>query len=182
MSTASADNATQNPAAPQAAPAATPKAIVKIEGQDVPLAERIASDDTLLKKALRRYYHSITNSTITRKREGGVLIVTVVKRADFKGRGAQRRRTPSRALPPQERVIEALRLAPEHTNAALHLMRELQDGLSRGAITHADIARRDPEIEKATAAGERDIEATRNALRRIRECRPVATAETPDGF
>jgi hypothetical protein len=177
---ATTDSTTQTatPAGPAVAPG---KAIVKIEGQEVPLAERIASDDTLLKKALRRYYTSINNANITRKREGGVLIVTVVKRADFKGRG-ERRRSPSRSLAPYERVLEALRLADEHTNPALLLARDLQTRLARGRISHASIARMDEQIERVMGLGSKEVESTRNTIRRIRECRPAATAATPEGF
>ena len=156
------------------------KAVVKIEGQDVPLAERIAADDNLLKKALRRFYHSITNATITRKREGGVLIVTVVKRADYKGRGTPR--GAARARTPQERVLDAIKRAREHTNPALQLARDLQLQLARGRTTHTALARRDAEIEAAIDAGAKEVESTRAALRRIKECRPVATADTPEGF
>lgn len=173
-------NTTEATAPPPQADASAGKAVVKIEGQDVPLPERIAADDTLLKKALRRYYHSISNATITRKREGGVLIVTVVKRADYKGLGGAARA--ARGLTPQERVVEAIKRAREHTNPALVLARDLQLKLARGRTTHTALARRDAEIEAAIEAGAKEVESTRAALRRIKECRPVATAETPDGF
>jgi hypothetical protein len=178
MSTATTSET--QPAPPPPAETSTGKAIVKIEGQDVPIAERIAADDTLLKKALRRYYHSINNSTITRKREGGTLIVTVVKRSDYKGLRRQPRR--SRSLAPQQRVIEAIKRAPEHTNPGLVLARELQFLLARGRTTHTALSRRHKEIDAAVEAGAKEVEATRTALRRIKECRPAATAETPEGF
>jgi hypothetical protein len=178
---ATTNNTTEQTAAGSPSPAGEQaKAIVKIEGQDVPLAERIAADDNLLKKALRRFYHSITNATITRKREGGVLIVTVVKRADYKGRGTPR--GAARARTPQERVLDAIRRAREHTNPALVLARDLQLQLARGRTTHTALARRDAEIEAAIDAGAKEVESTRAALRRIKECRPVATADTPEGF
>src|SRR5947209_17475236 len=137
MSTTTTNTTEQTAAAPPAGEQA--KAIVKIEGQDVPLAERIAADDNLLKKALRRFYHSITNATITRKREGGVLIVTVVKRADYKGCGTPRRA--ARARTTQERVLDAIKRTREHTNPALVLARVLQLRLARGMTTHTELAR-----------------------------------------
>lgn len=170
----------QTAAAPPTQSGEQAKAVVKIEGQDVPIAERIAADDNLLKKALRRFYHSITNATITRKREGGRLIVTVVKRADYKGRGTPR--GAARARTPQERVLDAIKSAREHTNPALQLARDLQLLLARGRTTHTALARRDAEIEAAIDAGAKEVESTRAALRRIKECRPVATADTPEGF
>lgn len=179
MSATTTSTADQSAAAPPPA-GEQAKAIVKIEGQDVPIAERIAADDNLLKKALRRFYHSITNATITRKREGGVLIVTVVKRADYKGRGTPR--GAARARTPQERVLDAIKRAREHTNPALVLARDLQFRLARGRTTHTALARRDAEIEAAIDAGAKEVESTRAALRRIKECRPVATADTPEAF
>lgn len=180
MSTTTSNTTEQTATAPPPQAGEQAKAIVKIEGQDVPIAERIAADDNLLKKALRRFYHSITNATITRKREGGVLIVTVVKRADYKGRGTQR--GAARARTQQERVLDAIRRAREHTNPALVLARVLQLQLARGRTTHTALARRDAEIEAAIDAGAKEVESTRAALRRIKECRPVATADTPEGF
>ena len=181
MSTTTSNTTEQTAAAPPPQAGEQAKAIVKIEGQDVPLAERIAADDNLLKKALRRFYHSITNATITRKREGGVLIVTVVKRADYKGRTTPRGAA-ARARTPQERVLDAIRRAREHTNPALVLARDLQLRLARGRTTHTALARRDAGIEAAIEAGAKEVESTRAALRRIKECRPVATADTPEGF
>jgi hypothetical protein len=180
MSTTTTHTTEQAAAAPPTQAGEQAKAIVKIEGQDVPIAERIAADDNLLKKALRRFYHSITNATITRKREGGVLIVTVVKRADYKGRGTPR--GAARARTPEERVLDAIKRAREHTNPALVLARDLQLQLARGRTTHTALARRDAEIEAAIDAGAKEVESTRAALRRIKECRPVATADTPEGF
>ena len=180
MSTTTSNTTEQTAAAPPPQAGEQAKAIVKIEGQDVPIAERIAADDNLLKKALRRFYHSITNATITRKREGGVLVVTVVKRADYKGRGTPR--GAARARTPQERVLDAIKRAREHTNPALVLARDLQLRLARGRTTHTALSRRDAEIEAAIDAGAKEVESTRAALRRIKECRPVATADTPEGF
>ncbi len=49
-------------------------AIIKIEGQEIPLDAAIAADDNLLKTALSPYYPSIKNAQITRETRNGVAI------------------------------------------------------------------------------------------------------------
>ncbi len=75
-------NETQNEAA-DAVPAST--AIIKIEGQELPLDVKIAADDNLLRAALSPYYPSIKNAQISRETRSQQLIVSVVKKAEHKG-------------------------------------------------------------------------------------------------
>ncbi len=179
MSTVIEPNAPQ-PGAQAAAPQ-PPKAIVKIEGAEVPLLEKWAASDELLKKALRNNYKMISNATITRKRdERGVLIVTVVKRADFKGRGG--RRISATCLSPHARVIAALRSVTPYTNPALALARELQLRSARGRLGPAAVAKLKPRIEAAVKDGERELEQTKTAIKRVKQCRPSPSGEAPQGF
>ncbi|MGC2236063.1 MAG: hypothetical protein WA584_07870 [Pyrinomonadaceae bacterium] len=62
-------------------------AIIKIEGQEIPLDAAIAADDNLLKTALSPYYPSIKNAQITRETRNGQMIVSIVKKAEHKGSG-----------------------------------------------------------------------------------------------
>lgn len=63
-------------------------AIIKIEGQEIPLDAAIASDDNLLKTALSPHYPSIKNAQITRETTAtGEMIVSIVKKAEHKGIG-----------------------------------------------------------------------------------------------
>jgi len=164
------------------APQAPAKAIVKIEGAEVPLLEKWAANDDLLKKALRSRYTMINNATITRKRdEKGVLIVTVVKRADFKGRRARARRGAA-DLTPHERVIAAARAVTPWTNPAATLARSLQLRSARGKLTPTAVARLRPQIEAAVKEGEKEVERTKNAVKRAKECRPTPAGEVPEGF
>jgi hypothetical protein len=64
-------------------------AIIKIEGQEIPLDAAIAADDNLLKTALSPYYPSIKNAQITRETRIGQMIVSIVKKAEHKGSGRQ---------------------------------------------------------------------------------------------
>lgn len=61
-------------------------ATVKIEGQEFTLDVAIASDDNLLKTALSPHYPSIKNAQISRETRAGQLIVSIVKKAEHKGR------------------------------------------------------------------------------------------------
>lgn len=71
---------------PAASETAT-SAIVKIEGQEIPLDFRIAEKDELLKAALSPHYPSIKNANISRETRAGQMIVSIVKRAEHKGSG-----------------------------------------------------------------------------------------------
>lgn len=61
-------------------------ATIKIEGQEFPLDVAIASDDNLLKTALSPHYPSIKNAQISRETRAGQMIVSIVKKAEHKGR------------------------------------------------------------------------------------------------
>ena len=61
-------------------------ATIKIEGQEFPLDVAIASDDNLLKTALSPQYPSIKNAQISRETRLGEMIVSIVKKAEHKGR------------------------------------------------------------------------------------------------
>lgn len=72
----------QPPPTETAARAAT----VNIEGQEFPLDVAIASDDHLLKTALSPHYPSIKNAQISRETRAGEMIVSIVKKAEHKGK------------------------------------------------------------------------------------------------
>jgi len=82
-----ATNETETANAQETAPVTT--AIIKIEGQEIPLDAAIAADDNLLKTALSPYYPSIKNAQITRETRNGQMIVSIVKKAEHKGSGRQ---------------------------------------------------------------------------------------------
>jgi len=69
-----------------AAEAARGSAVVKIEGQEFPLDVAIAAADNLLKAALSPHYPSIKNAQISRETRAGQMIVSIVKKAEHKGK------------------------------------------------------------------------------------------------
>ncbi len=74
---------------PQTAETVATTAIIKIEGQEIPLDVSIATDDNLLKAALSPYYPSIKNAQISRETlMSGQMIVLIVKKAEHKGKKA----------------------------------------------------------------------------------------------
>ncbi len=62
------------------------KAMIKIEGQEFELDASLAQDDKTLTVVLQPHFASIENANITREIKGGKLTVTIVKKAQHKGR------------------------------------------------------------------------------------------------
>lgn len=81
--TASAEATAKNEAA---APVTDSKATIKIEGQTFELDASLAQEDKTLKVVLQPHFASIENANITREVKDGKLTVTIVKRAQHKGR------------------------------------------------------------------------------------------------
>jgi N-methylhydantoinase A/oxoprolinase/acetone carboxylase beta subunit len=63
-----------------------PQALVKIEGQEFEIEAALAGDDKLLKTILQPHFASVENANITRDVKEGRLTVTIVKKAQHKGR------------------------------------------------------------------------------------------------
>lgn len=63
------------------------KATIKIEGQSFELDAALAQDDKTLTVVLQPHFASIENANITRQVKDGKLTVTIVKKAQHKGRG-----------------------------------------------------------------------------------------------
>jgi hypothetical protein len=63
-----------------------PKATIKIEGQEFDLDAALAQDDKTLTVVLQPHFVSIENANITRDIKDGKLTVTIVKKAQHKGR------------------------------------------------------------------------------------------------
>jgi hypothetical protein len=67
-----------------------PKATIKIEGQEFELETVIANDDKLLKTVLQPHFSSVENATVTREVKNGKLTVSIVKKAQYKGKQSKR--------------------------------------------------------------------------------------------
>ncbi len=139
---------------------------IEIDGQKFPLPEDIAADDTLLKAALGPFVPWMANAQIDRANKDGSMVVSVIKRADWKGNAAA--------------VLSALIAAPEEKNPAIALWSQLQDtcDLNDPGVLLA----LEPAINDSIAAGEKDIEQVREALERLVGCAAASASRIALGF
>lgn len=139
---------------------------IQIDGQQFPLPDEIAAKDELLKAALAPFVPWIANAQIDRKEKDGAMVVSVIKRADWKGNGSA--------------VVDALIASSDQMNPAVALWMQLQgqtDTQDPGAILALE-----PTISAAIEAGDQDIAAVHQALTRLVECAPTAARRIPLGF
>lgn len=139
---------------------------IQIDGQNFPLPEEIAAKDELLKAALAPFVPWIANAQIDRKEENGATVVNVIKRADWKGNAGA--------------VVSALVATREEMNPAVALWLQLQDqfDLNDPGVVLA----LEPTINKAIAAGEKEIAEVHQSLSRLAECAPAPAGRIPLGF
>lgn len=141
---------------------------IQIDGQQFSLPDEIAAKDELLKAALAPFVPWIANATIDRKEnaERGAMVVSVIKRADWKGNGRA--------------VVDALIASRNGMNPAVALWMQLQSQLDTqdpGAILALE-----PTITTAIEEGDKEIASVHQALIRLVECAPVPASRIPLGF
>jgi len=85
---------------------------IEIEGTEFPLPPEIAAKDELLKAALAPFVPWIANAQIERQEKDGAMVVSVIKRADWKGNG--------------NIVVGALIASPDGMNPAIALWMQMQ--------------------------------------------------------
>jgi hypothetical protein len=151
---------------------------IKIEGQTIKgdtvgITDEIARDDDLLKAALAPTWPDARTAGF--KREGGKdgkeLVVTVQKKAGTKG------------MPdPESGLIQRLFSAPEGINPAVEMSEKLASMEREGQLSMERLRAMLPEIEAAANLGERDMEATRTAIRSLEDAVPITGREIPLGF
>ncbi|MBI3913763.1 MAG: hypothetical protein HY327_06205 [Chloroflexi bacterium] len=139
---------------------------IQIDGQNFPLPDEIAAKDELLKAALAPFVPWIANAQIDRKEENGSVVVSVVKRADWKGNGRA--------------VVAALVASPAEMNPAVALWMQMQAKLDTS--DPATILALEPTITAAIEAGDQDIASVHQALTRLVECAPTSAQRIPQGF
>ena len=139
---------------------------IDIEGTHFPLPEEIAAKDELLKAALAPFVPWIANAQINRKEKDGTTVVSVIKRADWKGNGGA--------------VVDALMASPNEMNPAVVLWTQMQGQLDTN--DPGTILALEPTITAAIETGEEDIAAVHQALTRLVECAPVPASRIPLGF
>lgn len=136
---------------------------IQIDGQQFPLPDEIAAKDNLLKAALAPFVPWIANAQIDRKEKEGAAVVSVIKRADWKGNV----------------VADALIASPNEMNPAVALWMQIQGMDTTAPET---ILALEPRIATALEEGNQEIEAVRQALTRLVGCTPTSAQRIPLGF
>ena len=139
---------------------------ILIDGQSFDLPADIAAKDELLKAALAPFVPWIANAQIDRKEKDGAMVVSVIKRADWKGNG--------------NTVVDALIASPDGMNPAIALWMQMQGQLD--TQDPGTILALEPTINAAIEEGDKEIAAVHQALTRLVECAPVPATRIPLGF
>ncbi len=137
---------------------------IQLDGQSFPIPEFIAAKDELLKAALAPFVPWIANAQIDRKEQDGKPVVSVIKRADWKGNA----------------VVDALIASPDEMNPAVALWMQIQGQLDTNAPE--TILALEPRIASALEIGDQEIAAVRQALTRLVGCTPTSARRIPLGF
>lgn len=139
---------------------------IHIDGQEFELSPEIAAKDELLKAALAPFVPWIANAQIDRKEKDGATVVSVIKRADWKGT--------------DNAIVNALIASPNEMNPAVELWMQMQGQLDTN--DPGTILALEPSITAALEAGDKDIAAVHQSLMRLVECAPVSASRIPLGF
>lgn len=155
---------------------------IHIDGQTFALPEVVAAKDELLKAALAPFVPWIANAQIERKEKDGAMVVSVIKRADWKGYTLCVSEVEGNA----RAVINALIASPEEVNPAITLWRKLQAEMDVNdparPVDPGLLIELEPLIGEALTAGEQQVAAVQQALARLVECAPTAATRLPLGF
>ena len=137
---------------------------IHIDGREFAIPPEIAAKDELLKAALAPFVPWIANAQIDRQEKDGAAVVSVIKRADWKGNV----------------VVDALIASPDEMNPAVALWMQIQGQLDTNAPQ--TILALEPRIASALEQGEQEIAAVRQALTRLVGCTPTSARRIPLGF
>lgn len=139
---------------------------IQLDGQSFQIPDLVAAKDELLKAALAPFVPWIANAQIDRKEKDGATVVSVIKRADWKGNDSA--------------IVNALITSPNEMNPAVALWVEMQGQLDTN--DPGTILALEPSITAALEAGDKDIAAVHQSLMRLVECAPVPARRIPLGF
>jgi hypothetical protein len=152
-------------------------AILKLEGQEIELDERMAQNDKALLEFVATFSPELANATITRKQEGNQTVVTLTKRAGSKGSG-----NGSEVIKAQSGVVTGLLEAPLYLNPALLLGWQLKQAEATGSLTLDRLLRLQTTLAEAIEQGETELELVENSLKRLLNAPPVPSKTLPTGF
>lgn len=150
-------------------------AILKLEGQEIELDERMAENDKALLEFVATFSPELANATITRRKESDQTIVTLTKRAGSKG-------CASPAAKAQAGVIAALVEAPLYLNPALLLAWQLKQAEAEGRLELDQLITLQTTLAAAIKQGETEVELVEDSLKRLLKAPAVPSIQTPPGF
>jgi len=139
---------------------------ITIDGQEFGLPPEVANKDELLKAALAPFVPWIANAQIDRQEKDGATVVSVIKRADWKGN--------------DNAIVNALIASPNEMNPAVALWMQMLGQLDTN--DPGTILALEPSITAALEAGDQDIAAVHQSLMRLVECAPVPATRIALGF
>ncbi|MBI5031615.1 MAG: hypothetical protein HZB51_13890 [Chloroflexi bacterium] len=139
---------------------------IQLDGQSFQIPDLVAAKDELLKAALAPFVPWIANAQIDRQEKDGATVVSLIKRADWKGTASV--------------IVNALIASPNEMNPAVALWIEMQGQLDTN--DPGTILALEPSITAALEAGDQDIAAVHQSLMRLVECAPVPARRIPLGF
>jgi hypothetical protein len=148
-------------------------AIIKLEGQEIPIDDAIALDDTMLRNALTPFYPDAAHAEIARETKDGQTIVRMVKRAGTKGTN---RETGTAS------VLNQLIQAETGLNPALELCWQLKSLEIRGKLDLEALVPLQKTIHTAVAQGETEVKQVEIALRLLLAAPPIPAKIVLPGF
>lgn len=149
-------------------------ALLKFEGQEVKIPEPMAEDDAKLLEFVASFSPELANATVSKKKENGETVITLVKKAGQKGSGP--------VAGGGGWVLAALHAAPQQLNPAVLLAFSIQYCVLNGGMTleqHLDLV---PHIEEAITVGRNAEGDTEDTLKRLKTAKAVPSALVPIGF
>jgi len=130
-------------------------ALIKLEGQIIPVEDAIAADDELIKKALLPFYPEVGNALISRTQEDGNTVISVLKRAGTKGVspfevlvGASESVNPAIALAWEIKRLEA-KGELEDPIVLLRYSKQIDQAIEQGENEASDVARSRAKLQTA---------------------------------
>lgn len=143
-------------------------AILKFEGQSLEIPDQMATNEKALLEFVATFSPQLANATISTKKEEGLLVVTLVKRAGTKGNTAK--------------LVAALTNAPEYINPALSLAWGLKKQEVAGSLDLDTLLTMQPAIEEALTQGQAEVRLVEKALARLQAAQPQAASQIIAGF
>jgi hypothetical protein len=160
--------------------------VLRIDGQEKPIDPSLASatdNYAKLRKIMATIFPLIGNASISDKKEGEKTVVTVVKRADSKGRKVARdAKDESHQSKVLRMITECLDEAPPEENPALTYARALRLKLAAGRLSISQLRNRRRGIDQVIKAGEDEANRVKSITNKLDAASPIPSIVVPAGF